>query len=157
MRSLAILVAVTMPLWPWAGSAKIDPFVGRWRLIEQRSNVSSGVVAAIETNTFETIGQGIRITRQRGSTPPFSVDLNLDGKPHAAASGGLVARMTGADSLSAERTNSNMITITFFRHGKVVGTMKREVSKDGRTLTATAEGTSVEGDKFRNVYFFERE
>ena len=41
--------------------------------------------------------------------------------------------------------------------GKVVSTVKRNVSKDGKVMTLTAAGTNANGEKVNNVIVYDKQ
>ncbi len=134
-----------------------DPFLGKWKLNEQKTTVNAGQSPSNRTTTYETVSNGIRITMQGdGITGSDQVTLLFDGKDHPADTSQIV-RNTGADTIVSKRPDPNSIDVTFKKGGKVVGTMKREVSKDGRTLTATADGVNTKGETFHNVLVYEKQ
>jgi len=47
--------------------------------------------------------------------------------------------------------------MTYKKGGKLVGTMKPEVSKDGHTLTSTGDGVNTQGERFNNVLVYEKQ
>src|SRR5947208_1642493 len=96
----------------------------------------------------------IRITMKgEGITGSDQVTLAFDEKEHPADTSQIV-RNTGADSIVSKRPDPHIIGVTFRKGGKVVATMEREVSKDGRTLTATGDGVDTKGEKFHNVLVY---
>ena len=92
----------------------------------------------------------------QGITGSDQVTLLFDGKEHPADTSQIV-RNTGADTVVGKRPNANTIEVTFKRGGKVVATLKREVSKDGRILTATGNGVDAKGEKFHNVLVYDKQ
>jgi hypothetical protein len=54
-------------------------------------------------------------------------------------------------------TTSHILEIVARKDGSVVGESKYEVSKDGKTLTATVKGVDARGRSFEQIIVFDRE
>jgi hypothetical protein len=61
------------------------------------------------------------------------------------------------DSLSGKQIDRNTAEFTLSKAGKVVGTTRRTVSKDGKTLTATSKMTNDKGEKTENRMVFDKQ
>jgi hypothetical protein len=82
--------------------------------------------------------------------------LHLDGKDYPRESFG-VSKQVGADVVNAQRLNARTIATVFKLNGKDVAIVKREVSADGRTLTATTDATLPSGEKRHSQIVFDKE
>ena len=68
--------------------------------------------------------------------------------------------MTGIaayDSLLGKQVDSNTAEFTLKMAGKTVGTTRRTVSKDGKTLTSTLKMTDAKGEKTENSTLFDKQ
>jgi hypothetical protein len=68
--------------------------------------------------------------------------------------------MTGSpdfDAISAKRVDANTIDSTLKRMGKAVGTTKRTVSKDGKTLTFVTKLTNAQGEVMNTTLVYDRQ
>src|SRR5436305_7814148 len=98
-----------------------DPFVGKWKLNEQKTTVNAGQSPSNRTTTYETVPNGIRVSLHgEGITGSDQVTLLFDGKDHPADTSQIV-RNTGADTIVSKRPDPNTIDVTFKKDGKVVG------------------------------------
>jgi hypothetical protein len=61
------------------------------------------------------------------------------------------------DALSEKQIDANTAEITLKKAGKAVGTTRRTVSKDGKTLTATAGITDAKGVKSKQLSVYDRQ
>jgi hypothetical protein len=61
------------------------------------------------------------------------------------------------DSSLYTRVDGNSTDYTRKRSGKIVETGRRVLSKDGNTLTFTAQGTDAKAQKFTYTTVFERQ
>lgn len=141
-----VLLAMSVATW-----AADDPFLGTWKLNVGKSKMSSGAAPEARVETFTANPDGYRLTMGESS-----VTLYFDRKDHPRDRGN-VAIAVGADTASAQRINSRKIQTTFKRGGKPIATVTREVSADGRSLTATGDGITLKGEKFHNVLVFEKQ
>ena len=95
-----------------------------------------------QTRTYSQSAQGITLVMKTvgadGKEATTQTTYQFDGKDYP---------VTGAaeyDSLSAKQIDSNTAEFTLMKAGKTVGTTRRTVSKDGKTLTATAKNAKGE-------------
>jgi hypothetical protein len=63
----------------------------------------------------------------------------------------------GADTISARRIDANHYVATQKKGGKVVGTSKVAVSKDGKVTTVDLTGTSASGAKAHDVQVYDKQ
>jgi hypothetical protein len=125
--------------------AQSDPAVGTWKL-----NVAKSKFAATppksQTRTVEAPGDGEKVSVEGvaadGSRYKYSYMTNLDGKDSAVSGVGFP---NGADTLAVKRIDANTTTATWKKAGKVVGTNRTVVAKDGKVTTMTNKGTNAQG------------
>ena len=68
--------------------------------------------------------------------------------------------MTGSatvDSIMVKRIDANTTESTQKKGSKVVVHTRRVISKDGKTMTATATGTNADGKAYKNVELFNKQ
>ncbi len=131
-----------------AGSAT-DPVVGTWTLDVAKSKFSEGHALKSQTRMYSQSADGITLNMKTvgadGKETTTQTTYHLDGKDYP---------ITGSpqyDTLSAKQINHNTASFTLKKGGKTVGTTRRTVSKDGKTLTATdkmAGSTAVDTEVF---------
>ena len=61
-----------------------------------------------------------------------------------------------ADTASMKRINSYTTVVTNKKAGKATTTLRRTISKDGKTLTITAKGTDGKGRPVNSVEVFDK-
>jgi hypothetical protein len=129
-----------------------DPYIGTWKLNPAKSKYTGLPMPKDVTVTYTPIDQGWKYDA-KGTTG--------DGQPitmsFAYAKDNEDMKMTGypyADALSLQGGKSNSSVGTFKREGKPVGTVKRNISKDGKTMTISANITLPDGKKgsYTSVY-----
>ena len=103
----------------------------------------------------EPAGKGEKVTADianaDGTRTTTVYTANFDGKDYP---------LTGsptADTVSLKRSNARTTERTDKKGGKVVTTLKRVVSQDGKTMTVTTKGTNAEGKPTNNVIVFEKQ
>lgn len=112
-----------------------DPLIGTWILNVAKSKYEPGPAPKSETRTYERTADGMRMTSQTESadsqTRTVTVTFKADGKSYPETGNPRV------DSVKVTRVNAREGRTTEMRDGKVVGHMKRVLSKDGKVLTMT--------------------
>ena len=132
-----------------------DPRIGTWKLNVAKSKYDPGPAPKSLTLKVEAAGQGEKATTEfvnaDGSQTSTVYTANFDGKD---------APLTGsrlADTVSLKRIDAQTTERTDKKGGKVVQTLRRVVSKDGKTMTVTTKGTNAEGKAINNVAGFEKQ
>jgi hypothetical protein len=129
-----------------------DHVAGTWKLNTAKSKYVGIPTPKDLTVTYTPAGQGWKYdgkgTTGDGQPVNMTFTYSKDGEDMP---------MTGypyADTLSLRGGNTDSSTATFKRGGKVVGTAKRTISKDGKTMTVSANLTLPDGKKgsYTSVY-----
>ena len=155
LRMLAVSVLAVL-----AGSvvqAQSSPLVGTWKLNVAKSKFDPGPAPKSLTRTVATQGDGVKYTFEGvgadGKPLSYGFSVNFDGKDNPV-SGSMPG---GADTISAKRTDANHYVATTKKGGKVLGTAKVEVSKDGRTTTVESTGTNAAGVNTHDVQVYDKQ
>jgi hypothetical protein len=133
----------------------MNPFCGTWIANVEKSRRHANHQFQSATLTFELVCDDVSLTHgginMSGKYESGTTVLHPDGKEHPVSSQapGVVAvtRWVGTHVLESEAK----------KDGLVVGKGTYAVSEDGRTLTATVEGTDAAGKGFEQVIVFDRE
>jgi hypothetical protein len=114
-----------------------------------KSKFSEGHALKSQTRMYSQSADGITLNMKTvgadGKETTTQTTYHLDGKDYP---------ITGSpqyDTLSAKQINPHTASFTLKKGGKTVGTTRRTVSKDGKTLTATdkmAGSTAVDTEVF---------
>jgi len=95
-----------------------------------------------QTRAYSQSAQGITLDMKTvaadGKETTVQTTYQFDGKDYP------VAGYAEYDSLSAKQIDANTAEFTLKKGGKIVGTTRRTVSKDGKTLTATNKNAKGE-------------
>jgi len=143
MRELVLLTAFAVPI---AVQAASEPFLGIWELDLAASSITRGAPPKSETivNTPEPGGYRclLAVVNEKSSSVEVQ-HFNFDGAFHMTE---------GSDprELSFGRTSRTVIEQDTRRSGSITVHRRIELSRDGRTITVIANGTSGNGQKYTN-------
>jgi hypothetical protein len=137
-----------------AGTAA-DPVVGTWKLNVAKSTFSAGPALKSQTRIYSQSAQGITLNMKTvgadGKEINSHTTYQLDGTDYP------VTGIAAYDSLSGKQVDSNTAEFTLKMAGKTIGTTRRTVSKDGKTLTSTLKMTDAKGEKTENSTLFDKQ
>lgn len=144
IRTAAAALVVAAP----AAAFAQDAWIGSWRVNKAKSKYSPGPPPLETRLTYERTSNGVRVTAdgvdvgglQRSST--FVAPFDGTEVPYSGYS--------TADATAPQRVSSRVYTNVLKKGGKVLNTIRVEVSPDGKTLTATIKG------KVDNVVVYDR-
>ena len=132
-----------------------DPRMGTWKLNVAKSKYSPGPAPQALTLKVEPSGQGEKVTAEfvnaDGTRTTTQYTANFDGKDNPLTGSQI------ADTVSLKRIDARTTDRTDKKGGKVAQTLRRVVSKDGKTMTVTTKGTNAQGQAVNNVAMFEKE
>jgi hypothetical protein len=132
-----------------------DPRIGAWKLNVEKSKFSPGPAPRSNTLKIEASGQGEKITTEgvnsEGGRIATQYTANFDGKDYPLTGSPI------ADTVSLKRIDARTTVRTDKKDGKVVMTLTRVVSQDGKTMTVTAKGTNAQGQTVNNVTVWEKQ
>lgn len=137
-----------------AGTA-VDPVVGTWKLNVAKSTFKAGPTLKSQTRIYSQSTQGITLNMKTvgadGKETASQATYHLDGKEYP------VTGSPDYDSLSGKQVDGNTAEFKLIRAGKAVGTTRRKVSEDGKTLTVDFKITDAKGDKTQNLMVFDKQ
>jgi hypothetical protein len=141
--------------WLAPAQALAQGEMGSWKINPAKSKYNPGPPPREIVTKFEPAGKGIKNTTQmtnaQGTASTMVYTAQFDGKDYpleGSAISNTVALKKRTDG-SVERTDK--------KDGKVVFTMVRTLSKDGKTLTVVQKGMDGKGQPFENVMVFDRQ
>jgi hypothetical protein len=151
---LAITVAVSVLVLGSIAQAA-DNQVGTWKLNVAKSKYSPGPAPKEGILTIESQADGLKFTIHgtdaEGKTVHMEFSPKYDGKDYPATG------MPGADSVSLRKIDDYTIETVSKRGGKPVVTTRSVVSTDGKTRTATQEGTNAKGERVNNTIVYDKQ
>jgi len=142
--------------FPWIelSAQATDPILGTWELNLAKSTYSPGPPPKSETRLYARAGQAIKLTLRgvdaKGQPVFQQSTFDYDGKEYP------VTGSADVDAQAVKRIDPFSTQATLKKSGKVVQTVTREMSKDGKVLTFTFKGTNAKGQAIHNVLVFEK-
>lgn len=137
--------------------AQGSPLVGTWKLNVEKSKYDPGPAPKSLTRTVEAQGTGVKYTFEGvsadGTAIAYSFSVQFNGKDNPIKG----SMPSGADTISAKRTDANHYVATLKKGDKVIGTSKVSVSKDGKVTTVDATGTTAAGVKTHDVQVYDKQ
>jgi hypothetical protein len=130
-----------------------DPVIGTWKLNTAKS--TGNPIPKSETRTYAASPGGVALTYSRvgadGKESTIKTTFKYDGKDYP------VTGSTDFDALNAKKVDANTIESTQKRMGKDVGTTKRTVSADGKTLTLDSKLKTPQGTDANTTLVYDRQ
>jgi hypothetical protein len=152
VRIVAIALLSTLFFGTTAFAA--DAIDGTWKLNVAKSKFSdpapkSGTRVYTETADGATLDQ--KMVGADGKEMSMHVILAYDGKAHP------ITGNPDADSGTGKAINAHSSDFTLTKGGKVVGSVHRVVSADGKTLTVNNKGTHADGKAYDDTLVFDKQ
>jgi hypothetical protein len=129
--------------------------MGTYKLNPEKSKFNPGPPPASFTAKFEPEGKAVKVTME--SKGPDG-KTNVSG--YTAAYDGKTVPMKGmahVDSTKLRRLDASTTERVDMKDGKVVQTMVRKVSKDGKTFTVDVKGVDAKGKPIDHKVHFDRQ
>jgi hypothetical protein len=145
----ALLVAHQSP------GASDDPVLGTWILKVERSSYTPGPAPKGQSRTYEAVAEGIKATIV--TTDPNGQTVTAR---YTAKYDSLEYPLTGSatiDAIALTRVNAYTSEATLTHARKQIGTARRVISEDGKTMTITFRGTDENGRAVVNVAVYEKQ
>ena len=159
MKRVLTVVAVAVLAVVGASSlqAQGNAVVGKWTLNSAKSKFDPGPAPKSLTRVVVADGDGLKYTFEGvgadGKALSYSFSVKFDGKDYPITG----SMPSGADSISAKKTDANHYEATLKKGGKVIGTSKVTVSADGKVTTVDATGTNAAGAKTHDVQVYDKQ
>ncbi|MEG9436851.1 hypothetical protein JAO29_11830 [Edaphobacter sp. HDX4] len=148
-----ILVALTLLALSTPLFAK-DPFAGTWKLNAEKSRYTAGTKPSDVTIVIEDQGNTIQVT----ATGTYADSSPLSVKYTMPAQGGQGTPEQGDfDAITAKMINDHVRELRYMKNGQELRTRRLVVSKDGKTMTTTVNGTDPKGNKLAGTDVFDRQ
>jgi hypothetical protein len=152
-----VAIALLAVVGSCALQAQSNPLVGTWKLNVTKSKYDPGPAPKSLTRTVEAQGDGVKYTfdgvAADGKPIAYGFSVQFDGKDNPI-SGSIPS---GADTISAKRTDSNHFVATLKKGDRVIGTSKVTISMDGKVTTVDATGTTATGAKTHDVQVYDKQ
>lgn len=131
-----------------------DPVVGTWKFNAAKST-GNRLVPKSETRTYVADGDGVALTWERvaadGKTSTVKATFHYDGKEYP------VTGSPDFDTISAKRIDAHTIETKEKHAGKDVGSTRRAISADGKTLTLHQRRITTTGQEVSSLLVYDRQ
>lgn len=138
-----------------AAEPAADPVVGTWKLNVSKSTFTTGPALKAQTRTYSQSPKGITLvmktTGADGMEVTSQTTYQFDGKDYP------VTGSPDYDTISAKQVDANTAEFTLKKGAKPMGTTRRTVSQDGKTLTTKMKVTSAKGEQSDSVLVFDKQ
>jgi hypothetical protein len=156
--TLVLLAAVVCLCGSTASRAEDHPLFGKWKLNVEKSKFTPGPAPKSQTRAVEANGDEVKYSYEvvsaddKAGAYGFTVKLGDNFYPVTGS-----GMPYGADEISIKKLTSNTYSAKLKRGGKVVGTSRVVVSKDGKTTTVTGKGTDASGKAASMTAVYDKE
>jgi hypothetical protein len=137
--------------------AQSNPGLGTWKLNVEKSKYTGVPAPKDLTRTLEADGGSVKYTftgtSQDGSAISYSFTVKYDGKDYPVTG----SMPGGADTISFKAVDAYNNQATQKKDGKVIGTAKVVISKDGKVTTVTAHGKDASGKSISYVSVYDKQ
>jgi hypothetical protein len=151
-----VIVLLAMTGFVDAAAQKSSSRFGTWKLKGAESNLR-GPKSLTRTDEPTEDG-GVKVTYEGieadGSRIAYSYTARYDGKEYRPTGVGMG---NGWETISLRLLDDHSWEATLKRGGKVVSMVTVVVSKDGKTMTQTVNGTNAAGQPTRSVSIWEKQ
>jgi hypothetical protein len=151
---LSVLMLVFMRTFSRLESSRGDPELGTWILNSAKSTYDPGPPLKSQVRTVEKAGDGQRLCSEietaDGIRAVVGYTAKFDGKDYP------VTGSPYGHTVVLERLDSHTVKAIVKKSGELVLTDTRVVSNDGKVLTITQVGMSLNGQPMYNVLVYDR-
>jgi hypothetical protein len=134
--------------------AQSDPRVGTWKLNLAKSKYTPGPAPAAETRSYAAKGRAMQVSIDSVDAKGAHVALHYtagdDGKDYP------LTGITFADAIAIRRVDARTFDVDTKKDGKIIGTTRTEISKDGKVLTLLSKTTSPAGQAINNLAIYDK-
>jgi hypothetical protein len=155
MRTRIVVVVVALSVIVMGACFAANPHMGTWKLNEAKSKLApemgknTSVVYSEQKDKIKVTLDGVN----KDGTSRHSVWVGkFDGKAYPVK-----GKNMPANSIAYRVINDRTNEVTAMKDGKLMWSGKIEVSADGKSRTATINGTDEKGKKFKSKAVYDKE
>jgi hypothetical protein len=132
-----------------------DPFAATWKMNPAKSKFKAGKPAKEQTVTITEAGSDldVKVTGTTAEGNPISSHYTMP----AAGGAGKMIESPSYDGASGKRLGPRQREISYTKAGKVVYTVRTNVSADGKTMTASAKGVNPVGQTVDGTSVYDKQ
>jgi hypothetical protein len=130
-----------------------DKWIGTWKLNPAKSHYQAGALPKSRTLTFIAVADGVK------ATSDLLDNVGIVHIAFEAKYGGPDAPMRGGNpgpTIAIKHVDAYTFETFQKSEGKVTVVTHFVVSRDGKTLTATANGIDANGQRYTNISVYEK-
>jgi hypothetical protein len=131
-----------------------DLVLGTWSLNVEKSRWTPGPAPRSQTRTYESHQDGVKATVKTVYSDGHSTSVEYVAKYDAIEYP--LSGSPDAERVSLKKVSPNEAQVALGHAGKVIGTARRVISRDGKTMTITYKG-ELEGRSVANVSVYDRQ
>jgi hypothetical protein len=155
-KAWAAAIVAIAAAWIVGARAQVDErAIGTWKLNLSKSKFTPGPAPQSGVVSWVRAGEGVKLTGEGvgadGKPTAFEYTARYDGKDYPAKGSPII------DAIALERLDANTTRRTDKKDGKVVQTITRVMSKDGKSFTATTKGKNAKGEDVHNIAVYEKQ
>jgi hypothetical protein len=154
MKARSIVIALAVCIVGAGVCLAADVFLGTWKLNEAKSKIAPGAPKLTKV-VYDAVGDSVKVTTDgtdaEGNPTHSEWTGKFDGKDYA------VTGDPNTDARSYKKVNIHTLFLTNKKDDKVTTTASIVVSADGKTRTATLNGTDSKGKKFISVAVYDKQ
>jgi hypothetical protein len=155
MKTRIAIMALALSFIAAGASFAANPQIGTWKLNEAKSKLApemgknTTVVYAEQKDKVKVTVDGVN----KDGTPRHSVWVGkFDGKAYPVK-----GKNMPVNSIAYRVVNDRTNEVTAMKDGKVMWSGRIEVAADGKSRTATINGTDENGKKFKSKAVYDKE
>jgi hypothetical protein len=154
MKARTVLLTLVLCFLAGAVCFASDTQLGTWKLNEAKSKIAAGT-SKNSTVVYESAGDSIKVTID-GNGPDGTASHSewtgkFDGKDYPSTGN------ANEDMRSIQQIDDHTLHVTSKKGGKVVLTAHVVVAADGKSRTVTANGTDVQGKKYKSTAVYDKQ
>jgi glucan-binding YG repeat protein len=151
MRKIVCVIAILAAAMPLFAA---DPFVGTWKLDPAKSKYTAGTAPKDVTIVIEEQGDSYQVaaTGTYADGSPLSVKYSI---PKAGGTG--TVQEGPFDAITSKRVSARVRENTYTKNGKETASRRVVLSKDGKTLKNTVNGTDPKGNPLAGADVFDKQ
>jgi hypothetical protein len=155
-KAWAMAIIAIAAAWVAGARAQVDErAIGTWKLNLSKSKFTPGPAPQSATVTWVRAGEGVKLTSEGvgadGKPTAFEYDAKYDGKDYPAKGSPII------DAIALQRVDANTTRRTDKKDGRVVQTITRVMSRDGKSFTATTKGKNAKGEDVHNIAVWDKQ
>jgi hypothetical protein len=154
LSTRAIMIALLAIAPVGTVRAQSDPRIGTWTLNIAQSKYTPGPPPAKEIRTYAAAGLTLSVSVESVDQQGNHVSLH-----YAASENGKDYPLTGlasADAIAMKRIDAQTFESYTKKNGKIIGTTRGKISKDGKILILAVQSVSPTGQAISNIAVFDK-